>query len=113
MHILLFTTTLEDLDYADDIVLLSSRHQDLQDKTTRLSSIAQSVGLHVNTGKTNVMRLNTKQHHQVSIDGNEIKDVNTFVYLGAVLDNEGGSEGDIKRRLTQARTTYAMLRPVF
>ena len=30
-----FTSTLEDLDFADDIVLLSSKYQQIQDKTNR------------------------------------------------------------------------------
>ena len=37
-----FTTTLEDLDFADDIVLLSSKHQQIQDKTNRLVDNAGS-----------------------------------------------------------------------
>ena len=108
-----FTTTLEDLDYADDIALLSSKLHDLQEKTTRLCNIAKSVGLHINTKKTNVMRLNTKKQQHVQIEGNEIQDVSTFTYLGAVLDNEGGTGADIRRRMSLARTTFAMLRPVW
>ncbi|KAL9967114.1 hypothetical protein ACROYT_G025283 [Oculina patagonica] len=37
-----FTTVLEDLDYADDIALLSSRHKDLQEKCNRLRQVSRS-----------------------------------------------------------------------
>lgn len=35
------TTLLEDLDYADDIALLSSRHKDLQEKHSRLHQVSR------------------------------------------------------------------------
>ena len=39
------TSTLEDLDYADDISLLSNRLQDIQAKFDRLLSTAATIGL--------------------------------------------------------------------
>ena len=51
-------TTLEDLDFADDIALLSSRHSDtgMQEKTERLSHFASQ--LQLNANKTEEMRFN-------------------------------------------------------
>ena len=43
---------LEDLCYADDIRLLSSKHQDVQQKAERLSKTAGTIGFRVNTNKT-------------------------------------------------------------
>ena len=42
------TSVLEDLDYADDVALISSRFADLQEKTDRLVAIASIVGLKTN-----------------------------------------------------------------
>ena len=47
-----FTSKLDDLDIADDIVLLSSTKQQIQDKTTRLEEEARWVGLKINEEKT-------------------------------------------------------------
>lgn len=58
-----FTSLLEDLDYADDIALLSSKHQHMQEKTTRLCEHAEKVGLKISTDKTKVLRLNCKDNH--------------------------------------------------
>ena len=55
-----FTTVLEDLDYADDIALLSSRHKDLQEKCSRLHQVSGYTGLCINTAKTKVLRTNDK-----------------------------------------------------
>ena len=42
---------LDDLDYADDIGLLSSKHQDDRQMAERLSKTANTHGLKVNTKK--------------------------------------------------------------
>ena len=46
-----FTTMLEELDYADNIVLLVSKHDHLHEKTYRLVKNAGRVGLKLNTAK--------------------------------------------------------------
>ena len=53
------TSVLEDLGYADDIVLLSHSSSDMQDKTDRLNIFAQQVGLNISTRKTEVMAVST------------------------------------------------------
>ena len=42
---------LEDLDFADDIVLLAHRHQDIQRKTIDVAIIGRQVRLNINTDK--------------------------------------------------------------
>ena len=54
-----FTTKLEDLDFADDLALLSSKFLDIQRKTKSLHENASGVGLKININKTKVMRLNS------------------------------------------------------
>ena len=54
-----FTKQLEDL--ADDISLLSHRHQDAQEKLSRLAEEAERTGLNINIKKTVVMRINNKK----------------------------------------------------
>ena len=62
------TTYLEDLDYADDISLLSSRQRDMQVKTNRLNETAQKLGLKANTSKTKLMKMNHKSNDPVTIN---------------------------------------------
>ena len=47
---------LEDLDFADDIALLSSKISDLQEKTGRLPEEAARVGLKLNARKCKTLR---------------------------------------------------------
>ena len=67
-------TVLEDLDCADDICLLSSKHQDAHQKAERLIKTANYIGLKINTKKTQVLRKNTNVNDPVMIDGKRLKD---------------------------------------
>ena len=104
-----FTSILEDLDYADDLALVSSRYVDIQEKTSRLYEVARYTGLNVNTAKTKTLRMNCKSNDAVVIQNKEVEDIESFVYLGATLDKTGGTETDIKRRLALARNAFSSL----
>jgi uncharacterized protein YqhQ len=52
------SSTIEDLDFADDLALLSQTHDHLQEKTDRFSNFANQVGLKISQTKTEVMTLN-------------------------------------------------------
>lgn len=106
-------STLEDLDFADDIALLSSKHSHIQEKTTRLSHFANQVGLHINTKKTQEMQLNTKQNHRITIYQIDIKQVKNFTYLGSVISTEDATTKDIKSRLAKARFAFHKLGPIW
>ena len=56
-----FTTVLEDLDFADDIALLSSTMGHLQTKTTKLEDNAARVGLKLNANKCKTLKANSKR----------------------------------------------------
>ena len=45
-------TQLEDLNFADDLALMSSKYTHLQEKTTRLNRVAQQADLSINKKKT-------------------------------------------------------------
>ena len=52
--------SLEDLDFADDLALLSHRIQDMRDKTEALEEQGAKVGLKINATKTKLMHIGTK-----------------------------------------------------
>ena len=56
-----FTTSVEDLDFADDMALLSHRIQDMRDKTRALEVQSAKVRLKINATKTKLMRIGTKR----------------------------------------------------
>ena len=85
-----FNTKLDDLDFADDLSMISSTKQHLQDKTTKLKEESERVGLKINAKETKVMRLNARNREKITIDNHEIEDVDKFIYLGATVSINGG-----------------------
>ena len=73
---------LEDLDFVDDIVLISSKYEHIQNKLNRLVHNAGKLGLKLNAQKCKVMRMNTRREDKVMIGREEVEDVEEFVYLG-------------------------------
>ena len=55
-----FMDRLEDLDFADDIALISTTQNQMQKKTDKLTETSQRLGLTVSKIETRVMRLNCR-----------------------------------------------------
>ena len=56
----LLTEVLQELDFADDVVLLASRYVDIQDKTDVMAEKSKSIGLGINIEKAKVLRINAR-----------------------------------------------------
>nr|KAG5707728.1 hypothetical protein BaRGS_003303 [Batillaria attramentaria] len=108
-----FSKQLEDLDFADDIALLSHKQQDAQEKLNRVAEEAEKTGLKINISKTEVMRVNHKQHDPIQLHQEDIKEVDKFIYLGSVVSKDGGTDEDIKSRTNKARHAFRTLRPIW
>ncbi|XP_020605746.1 kinesin light chain-like [Orbicella faveolata] len=100
---------LEDLDYADDIALISSTWTQAQTKLERLGSNSEGTGLKINVEKTKVLRLNARRQDPLMINGIDVEDTDSFVYLGATVNNLGGAEQDIRSRLGKHREALVVL----
>ena len=108
-----FNKQLENLDFADEISLLSHKQQDAQKKLCRVAEEAEKTGLQINTGKTKIMRVNNKNQDSVKLHHEEIKEVDKFVYLGCVVSKDGGTDEDIKRCINKARHVFNTLRQIW
>lgn len=107
------TKQLEDLDFADDISLLSHKQQHAQSKLTRLAEEAEKIGLKINVRKTKVMRLNNRQEHPLQLQGEDLVETNRFVYLGSIVNSDGGADEDVRSRINKARLEFNTLRPIW
>nr|KAG5703541.1 hypothetical protein BaRGS_020175 [Batillaria attramentaria] len=104
---------LDDLDFADDLALLSHSHSQMQDKTTCLEATSAGTGLNINRKKTELMKINTTANTTVTVGGEPIREVESFVYLGSVVDGQGGTDRDITARMGKARAAMVMLKNVW
>ena len=87
-----FTESLEDLDFADDIALLSQRHQDIQAKTDIMDSLGKQICLNINITKTKLMKINARNEEPVTVNNTALEEVDEFVYLGSKITSDGNSE---------------------
>ena len=106
-------TQLEDLDFADDLALLSHSHQQMQDKTTELAAVSLQVGLNIHKGKTKVLRMNAASTDPVTLEGNALEEVETFTYLGSVINKRGGTDADVRARIGKARVAFLQLKNIW
>jgi len=75
------TSTLEDLDFADDLALLSHTHHHLQEKTNRLNNFASQVGLEISQTKTEVMMLNITNPAAIQVVGKDLPITEIFTCI--------------------------------
>ena len=119
---------LSDIDYADDICLITQTLPHMQEKISKLSEIAESVGLKINIKKTKLMRIRvtkkTKKTKKttnttdtietpLTVNGKLIEEVDSFCYLGSTLTKAKGSEKDIYNRINKARVAFHSLYKVW
>lgn len=105
-------TQLNDLDFADDLALLSHNHNQMQDKSTKLATASLGMGLRINKEKTKLMRINTLTTSPVSIEDKPIQEVNSFTYLGSIIDKQGGTDSDVTARVGKARAYFIILKNI-
>lgn len=104
---------LEDLDFADDLALISSKRVHIQTKVNNSGQYGTMTSLTISTVKTKLMRWNSPTIEMVQVDGKELEEVLKFVYLGGTLTQKGGSEEDIRSRLGKARAAFSKLRNIW
>ena len=91
---------INNLRFADDIVLMAETEEDLQALVTKVHTTSKSFGLTINIGKTEVQTISrTNQPISICIQGEQLNQVQSFTYLGGVINNDSTSSHDIKRRI--------------
>ena len=71
---------LEDLDFADDLALLSHSHQQMQEKTELLNTVSTQLGLNINRSKTRIMKVNTKNDNPITMNGEPLEETDSFTW---------------------------------
>ena len=104
---------LEDLDFGDDLAILTTNRSNLQEKTTGLETDAKQTVLHINTAKTRVMYVNATPTAPITANGDLLEFVDDFTYLGSFISKDNGAQKDIKSRLGKARGAFARLQSIW
>lgn len=99
---------LGNLDYADDIDLLSHTFIDMMNILQRLEAKAATVGLSINTHKTKEMRIGTNNSNKFRIQDTEIEQVKAFCYLGYMVTINGGTAEDVAYKISKTRQAFCV-----
>ena len=106
-------TQLDDLDFTDHLALLSHNQHQTQNKTTSLASHASQVGLHIHLNKTKILKINASSREAVKLGDNNLEEIETFTYLGSVINQQGGTDADVKTRIGKARASFLALKNIW
>ena len=103
-----------DLRFADDIALLAEQAKGLQESLTRVVQVSQEMGMNINVLKTESQFLGRgNKKFRLEVDGQQLEQTESFVYLGGKISTNGDSEKDVDRRVGLARGIWQMLGKVW
>ncbi|VDP32511.1 unnamed protein product [Schistosoma margrebowiei] len=104
---------LDDLDFSDHLELPSHTHEQMQTKTTSVAAVSASVGLSIHKGETKVLKYNSENSIPTTLDDETLGVVKSFTYLGSIIDDQGGSNADVKVRIGKVRAAFLQLKNIW
>jgi exonuclease III len=90
---------LSHLLFADDIVIIAQSPEELEGILNDIHTTSQPVGLNMHLGKTKVMFNEFATKSPITVDGNVIEEVDSYVYLGKTVTQDGDLLPEVKRRI--------------
>ena len=94
---------LTDFQFAD-IAMLAEEVDGLQSSLDSVVAVSKKMGMRINTAKTEIQYLGKGNNRFcLQADGQQLEQMDNFVYLGGNISTSEGSEGDVSRRIGLAR----------
>ena len=107
---------INNLRYADDTVLIADSEDKLQEILTTVAEESEKKGLQLNAKKTECMVVSKKNDIpkcNITCNGENIKQVDTFKYLGCTITPDGRSVHEIKKRIGISKATFNNMKCIF
>ena len=105
---------INNLRYADDIALIADSNEKMQKILDRVVLESEKMELAINCKKTYRLTVSRRKcpDCKLNVKDNDIKQVDSFTYLGIIITSDGRSETDIKCRIGMAKTALTGMRNV-
>ena len=87
--------------FADDLVLVSETIEEVEEELERWRAVMENKGLRISRSKTEYLGP-SHQQGVVKLEGEPLPSVNSFKYLGSVIDGSGGCGNDVDGRINVA-----------
>lgn len=106
---------LSQLLFADDTVLIADTEEKLCHLVLEFGRVCERRKLRVNVGKSKVMRCNRNGDGDrlfVSLNGEVLEEVDSFKYLGSVVEASGGVAADVRHRVNEGSKMLGAMKGV-
>ncbi len=101
------------LAYTDDIVLVAYKPNELQNALSEWNNVLKAAKMKINVGKTEVMMVaRQKEEVEIRLDGEMLKLVEEFKYLGVKVDENFQIEKEIANRIQKYTNNLRILYPL-
>ena len=109
----LTTTLVQMLLFADDIIVCTEK-EDMERNPAGMRVVMEKWGMSMHWGKTKVMMVSrTGEGCKISVDGEEVEEVDMLKYLGVMISGDGRCDDEIEQRIgAAARVVGAMRKEV-
>ncbi|WP_419624555.1 reverse transcriptase domain-containing protein, partial [Thiolapillus sp.] len=105
--------TITNLRFADEIDGLAGEEEELANLVERLDKASTVYGMEISAEKIKLMTNNTSDiNTEIKVNGQRLKTVTSFKYLGSVTTDEG-SKPEILSRIAQTTAALTRLKPVW
>ena len=100
---------INNLRYADDTVLIADSEKKLQTllTTARVKSVEKGVELNVRKIECMVISRDANAPIYTSCNGEKMKQIRSFKYLGYTVSKNAKSDAEIKKRITMAKEVFS------
>ena len=102
---------INNLRYADDTTLMAESEEELKSFLVKMKEESEKIGLKLNIQKTKIMA--SSPITSSPIDGETVKTVADFIFLGSKITADGDCRHEIERRLLVGRKVMTNLDSIF
>ena len=98
-----------------DMLMILYYEKELSELISKINEVGKQFGIKINIKKTKAMVVSKKPNSpkiNIAIDGEQIEQVTSYMYLGSLITEDGRSEKEIKRRIMIARSTFTNIRTI-
>ena len=96
------------ISYADDTVLISETEEALQDLVHRVEAAGKVFSIAINEQKTKTMLVSNKEQKNlhISLNGTELHQVESFLYLGVWINENVKFDTDVRAGIAKAKESF-------
>ena len=84
----------------------------MQEKTSTVADNSARIGLNIHKGQSKVLKVNATNTASIMLEGEVLEEMESFTYLGSIVDKQDGTDTDVRVRIDKARVAFRQLKNV-